>query len=175
VAVEWDGAEALGHAHDRFLGKRPVGGRVRESVLRSWQRSQSRGVAGSRGRSRRCPPPPGSGLRRPARPARRTGPGRSRSLTRASTRWPPAGAGPRPGVPCGPAVPGRLEPPGVDSLLGQPHRVPGCDADQDTGGGAGCPAGFERVAQVRHVDVRARRRAGRPPSSPGAGPATGGR
>ncbi|MGW7545766.1 SpoIIE family protein phosphatase [Streptomyces sp. NPDC054770] len=45
MAVEWDDTEALSHAHDRFLGKRPVGGRVRESVLRSWQRSQSRGVA----------------------------------------------------------------------------------------------------------------------------------
>ncbi|GGN05991.1 SpoIIE family protein phosphatase [Streptomyces fuscichromogenes] len=45
VAVEWDDTEALSHAHDRFLGSRPVGGRVREPVLRSWQRSRSRGVA----------------------------------------------------------------------------------------------------------------------------------
>ncbi|MFG2965950.1 SpoIIE family protein phosphatase [Streptomyces sp. NPDC048288] len=45
MTVKWDDTEALSHAHDRFLGERPVGGSVRASVLRSWQRSRSRGVA----------------------------------------------------------------------------------------------------------------------------------
>jgi serine phosphatase RsbU (regulator of sigma subunit)/anti-sigma regulatory factor (Ser/Thr protein kinase) len=44
VAVEWDDVGALNSAHDRFLDGLPVGGGVRESVLRSWQRCRSQGV-----------------------------------------------------------------------------------------------------------------------------------
>ncbi len=63
----------------------------------------------------------------------------------------------------------RLEPPGVDRVLGQPQRVPGRGTDQDAGRGTGRSPGFERTPQVGHVDVQRGRRLLR------GRPATGGR
>lgn len=70
--------------------------------------------------------------------------------------------------PAGPASPPyrRLEPPGVDRVLGQPQRVPGRGTDQDAGRGAGRSAGFERAPQVGHVDMQGGRRLLRGPPPP---------
>ena len=55
----------------------------------------------------------------------------------------------------------RLEPAGVDLVVGEPQRVSGRLADQQGRGGARCPVRFEQAAQVGDVSLQRTERSGR--------------